>query len=71
MAGSKIDYIELDQMLRAGKPYREIAKRFNVSIRNLKKWNKLRRSRIYPGQRLKIYGSSAAVSISIAAKTQK
>ena len=31
MSGTKIDYRELDQMLRAKKPYSEIAKRFGVT----------------------------------------
>ena len=31
MGQSKIDYRELDQMLRAGKPYSKIAKHFGVS----------------------------------------
>lgn len=33
-----------------------IAKKYNVKVKSLKKWNRLRYSRIYPGQKLKIYG---------------
>ncbi len=34
-----------------------IAKTFNVKVKTLKKWNRLRNNRIYPGQKLKIYGT--------------
>jgi membrane-bound lytic murein transglycosylase D len=35
-----------------------IAKKYNVKVKSLKKWNGLRYSRIYPGQKLKIYGQT-------------
>jgi membrane-bound lytic murein transglycosylase D len=50
--------------VRRGDTLYSIAKRYKVGVRNLKSWNKLRSSRIYPGQRLKIY-----TSISTARKT--
>lgn len=55
--------------VKRGDSLYRIARRFKVSVRNLKRWNKLRRSRIYPGQKLKIYGSSAKISKRTAAKT--
>jgi membrane-bound lytic murein transglycosylase D len=33
-----------------------IAKKYGVKVKNLKKWNKLRYNRIYPGQKLRVYG---------------
>ncbi|SHK60126.1 LysM peptidoglycan-binding domain-containing protein [Rhodothermus profundi] len=41
--------------VRPGDTLSEIAQRFGVSVRDLKRWNGLRSSRIYPGQRLKIF----------------
>ncbi|UCH94521.1 MAG: LysM peptidoglycan-binding domain-containing protein [Candidatus Aminicenantes bacterium] len=40
-----------------------IARRYNVGLRNLKRWNNLRSNRIYPGQKLKIYSSGTRASI--------
>jgi len=57
--------------VKRGDSLYKIARTFNVSVRRLKKWNNLRYSRIYPGQRLKIYGSSAKVSKSISTKAKK
>jgi len=41
--------------VRPGDTLVEIAQRFGVSVGDLKQWNGLRSSRIYPGQRLKIF----------------
>jgi len=41
--------------VRPGDTLSEIAKRFGVSVRDIQRWNGLRSSRIYPGQRLKIF----------------
>ncbi len=41
--------------VRPGDTLSEIAQRFGVSVRDLKRWNGLRSNRIYPGQRLSIY----------------
>ncbi|MCP5051882.1 MAG: LysM peptidoglycan-binding domain-containing protein, partial [bacterium] len=43
--------------VRRGDTLYTIARNYRVSLKNLKKWNRLRRNRIYPGQKLKIYGS--------------
>jgi membrane-bound lytic murein transglycosylase D len=41
--------------VRRGDNLTKIARRYGVSIRKIRDWNSLRGSRIYPGQRLKIY----------------
>lgn len=41
--------------VRPGDTLSEIAQRFGVSVRDIQRWNGLRSSRIYPGQRLKIF----------------
>jgi membrane-bound lytic murein transglycosylase D len=35
-----------------------ISRKFNVKVSSIKKWNRLRTNRIYPGQKLKIYSSA-------------
>jgi membrane-bound lytic murein transglycosylase D len=41
--------------VRRGDNLTKIARRYGVSISKIRDWNSLRGSRIYPGQRLKIY----------------
>jgi len=41
--------------VRYGENLWKIAKRYRVSVRKIKRWNRLRSSLIYPGQKLKIY----------------
>lgn len=41
--------------IRRGETLNSIARRYGVSIQNLKQWNNLRSSRIYAGQKLAIY----------------
>ncbi|MCP5053104.1 MAG: LysM peptidoglycan-binding domain-containing protein, partial [bacterium] len=41
--------------VRRGDTLYTIARNYRVSLKNLKNWNRLRRNRIYPGQKLKIY----------------
>lgn len=40
--------------VRAGQNLSKIARRYGVSVRQIKRWNRLRSSRIYVGQRLKV-----------------
>lgn len=50
--------------IKRGDTLYSIAKRYNVGVRSLKRWNNLRSSRIYPGQKLKIYSSATPAGIS-------
>lgn len=49
--------------VKRGDTLYSIGKRYNVGVRSLKRWNNLRSSRIYPGQKLKIYSSGTRASI--------
>ena len=48
--------------VRRGESLGSIAKKYNVSVSNIKKWNGLRRDNIKVGQKLKIYRSGAPVA---------
>jgi len=45
--------------VKRGDTLYSIARRHGVSVDRLKKWNSIRRNKIYPGQKLKIYGGSS------------
>jgi membrane-bound lytic murein transglycosylase D len=45
--------------VKRGDTLYRIARRHGVSVGRLKKWNNIRRNKIYPGQKLKIYGGSS------------
>lgn len=45
--------------VKRGDTLYSIARRYKVGVRNLKSWNNLRSNRIFPGQRLNIYASTA------------
>lgn len=45
---------EMVHRVRSGESLGSIANRYNVSVRNIKSWNRMRGSTIYPGQKLKI-----------------
>lgn len=54
---SAIDLAGSDQIIhkvRSGESLGKIAHKYHVSIRNIKSWNRIRNSTIYPGQKLKI-----------------
>ncbi len=46
--------------VRRGDTLWSIARRYGVTVSQLKRWNRLRSNRIYPGQRLKIYTTRKA-----------
>jgi membrane-bound lytic murein transglycosylase D len=48
--------------VKRGESLGSIAKKYNVSVSNIKKWNGLRRDNIKVGQKLKIYRSGATVA---------
>lgn len=48
--------------IRPGESIGEIADRFNVSVRDIKRWNNLKSNTIYAGDHLKIYGKDNPVS---------
>jgi len=48
--------------VRQGDTLYDIALRYNISVRQLKSWNKLRRNLIHPGDRLTIYTSGGGKS---------
>ncbi len=50
--------------VRSGDNLGSIARSFHTSVRNIKSWNNLRNSRIYPGQKLTIYPSGGGRSVS-------
>ncbi len=45
-------------VVRGGETLGAIARRYRVSVANLREWNKVRGSKIYVGQKLQIYGLS-------------
>ncbi len=53
---------EVTHVVRRGEYLGRIANKYNVSINDLKKWNRLRSSNVQVGQRLKINGVSVASS---------
>ncbi len=46
-------------IVRSGENLGLIAKRYHVYINQLKRWNRLRSSRIYPGQKLIVFGAGS------------
>lgn len=48
--------------IRPGESISEIADRFNVSVRDIRRWNNLKSNTIYAGNHLKIYGKDNPVS---------
>ena len=48
--------------VRKGESLGSIARKYHVTVSNLKKWNRLKRETIHPGQRLTIYRSGGAKS---------
>lgn len=46
-------------IVRSGEILGVIARRYHVYVSQLKRWNRLRSSRIYPGQRLIVYGAGS------------
>ena len=47
-------------IVRSGENLGLIAKRYHVYVNQLKRWNNLRSSRIYPGQKLVVYGAGSS-----------
>lgn len=52
---TKTNATKLSYTIKKGDALVEIAKKFNVSVNDLKKWNNLRTSRIYAGKVINIY----------------
>jgi membrane-bound lytic murein transglycosylase D len=57
--------------VKRGDTLYSISRRYNVDVKTLKKWNGLRDNRIYPGQKLNIYPSTAKAGKSISLSSKK
>ena len=56
--------------VKKGESLGSIAKKYRVSVSNIKKWNKIRGEVVHPGQRLVIYRSGGPSSSSTASKNK-
>lgn len=63
--GSRITHV-----VKKGESLGSIAKKYHVSVANIKKWNKIKNNTIVPGQRLAIYRSGGTSSGSTSASTK-
>jgi DNA-binding transcriptional regulator GbsR (MarR family) len=71
MVQTKIDYRELDQMLKAGKPYSEIAKRFGVTKGRISQAKKELRNQINKVTTLEKAGEIVGEHLDVMAQLRK